>query len=97
MLQLILGGNMSSRLFQVIREQLGLAYAIYVLSQFFSDTGLLGISAGVSPQNLSAIMAAVCRELKQLKEERVSEAELTAAREYLRGSIMMAAEDWTIS
>jgi predicted Zn-dependent peptidase len=93
MLQLVLGGNMSSRLFQVIREQLGLAYAIQSYIQFFSDAGLVGISAGVSPQNLEAIMAAIRREIKQLKEERVSEAELTAAKENLRGSIMMSSED----
>ncbi len=93
MLQLVLGGNMSSRLFQVIREQLGLAYAIQSFLQFFSDAGVVGISAGVSPQNLSAIMAAIRRELKQLTEEKVSEAELTAAKENLRGSVMMSSED----
>ena len=93
MLQLILGGNMSSRLFQVIREQLGLAYAIHSFLQFFSDAGVVGISAGVSPQNLPAIMAAIRRELKLLTEEKVSEAELTAAKENLRGSVMMSSED----
>jgi predicted Zn-dependent peptidase len=93
MLQLVLGGNMSSRLFQVIREQLGLAYSIQSYAQFFSDAGLVGISAGVSPQNLSAIMAAIRRELKALQEERVSEAELTAAKENLRGSVILSSED----
>ena len=93
MLQLVLGGNMSSRLFQVIREQLGLAYAIQSYVQFFSDAGLVGISAGVSPQNLSAIMAAITRELKQLQAEKVSEAELTAAKENLRGSVILSSED----
>jgi predicted Zn-dependent peptidase len=93
MLQLVLGGNMSSRLFQVIREQLGLAYAIQSFLQFFSDAGVVGISAGVSPQNLSAIMAAIRRELKQLQEKKVSEAELTAAKENLRGSIILSSED----
>jgi predicted Zn-dependent peptidase len=93
MLHLVLGGNMSSRLFQVIREQLGLAYAIQSFLQFFSDAGVVGISAGVSPQNLSAIMAAIRRELKVLQTEKVSEVELTAAKENLRGSIMMSSED----
>ena len=93
MLQLILGGNMSSRLFQVIREQLGLAYAIQSYIQFFSDGGLVGISAGASPKNLAAVMAAIRRELKKLSEEQVSEAELSAAQEHLRGSIMLSAED----
>jgi predicted Zn-dependent peptidase len=93
MLQLILGGNMSSRLFQVIREQLGLAYAIQSYVQFFSDAGFLGIAAGVSPGNLEAIMAAIRGELKNLQAEAVSPAELTAAQEHLKGSIMLSAED----
>jgi predicted Zn-dependent peptidase len=93
MLQLILGGNMSSRLFQIIREQLGLAYAIHAYLQFFSDAGLVGIAAGVSPGNLAAVMAAIRQELKTLQHEKVSEAELTASKEYLRGSIMLSGED----
>ncbi len=93
MFQLLLGGNMSSRLFQVIREQLGLAYAVYAFLSFLSDTGLLGISAGVSPKNLEPLMAAVCGELKKLKIEPVPEAELQAAREYMRSSIYLGAED----
>jgi predicted Zn-dependent peptidase len=93
MLQSVLGGNMSSRLFQVIREQLGLAYAIHSFLQFFSDAGLVGISAGVSPKNLSAIMDAIRGELKKLQEEKISDAELTAAKENLRDSVMMSSED----
>jgi len=93
MLQLILGGNMSSRLFQVIREQLGLAYSIFSFLSFFGDTGLLGISAGVSPMKLEALLAAISPELKRLKDQAVPAAELQAAREYLRGSIYLSAED----
>lgn len=93
LLQLILGGNMSSRLFQVVREQLGLAYSIYSFLSFFSDSGLLGVSAGVSPKNLDAMLWAICRELAKLKTATVDEAELKAAQEYLKGSIYLAAED----
>ncbi len=93
MLHLILGGNMSSRLFQVIREELGLAYAIYSFLSFFSDTGVLGVSAGVSPKNLEVLLDALCRELKKLKDQAVPETELQAAREYMRGSIYLGAED----
>jgi predicted Zn-dependent peptidase len=92
-LQLILGGNMSSRLFQAVREQLGLAYAIQSFIQFFSNTGLLGISAGVSPANLAAVMAAIRRELQKLRKEKISKGELEAAKEHLRDSIMLSAED----
>jgi len=93
MLNILLGGNMSSRLFQVIREQLGLAYSIYSFISFFSDTGFLGISAGVSPQHLEALLAAVSQELKRIKDEAVSPAELQSAREYLQGSIYLSVED----
>ncbi len=93
MLQLILGGNMSSRLFQVIREQLGLAYSINSHIQFFSDGGLLGVSAGTSPGNLEPIMAAIRRELQKMQGEPVTEVELSAARENLKAAIMLSSED----
>ena len=93
LLQLILGGNMSSRLFQVVREQLGLAYAIYSYMSFFSDHGLLGICAGVSPKNLSPLLTAVNQELQRLKKQPVSAAELRAAQDYLKASIYLHAED----
>ncbi len=93
LLQLLLGGNMSSRLFQVVREELGLAYNIYSFMSFFSDTGLLGVAAGVSPKNLEKLLAVTCQELKKLKAEAVPEVELHAAKEYLRGSIYLHAED----
>ncbi len=92
-LNIILGGNMSSRLFQVIREQLGLAYSIYSFLGFFSDTGILEICAGVSPKNLPALLQTVNGELKKLKEEQVSLTELKDAQDYLKGSIYLHAED----
>lgn len=92
-LNIILGGNMSSRLFQEIREHLGLAYSIYSFLGFFSDTGILEICAGVSPKNLPPLLAAVSRELKKLKDEAVPAAEMQAAKEYLKGSLYLHAED----
>jgi predicted Zn-dependent peptidase len=92
-LQLILGGNMSSRLFQIVREQLGLAYSIYSHISFFSDTGLIGISAAVNPKNLDAILSATLGELEKMMAEPVTRGELQAAREYLRGSILLSADD----
>jgi predicted Zn-dependent peptidase len=92
-LNLILGGNMSSRLFQVVREQLGLAYSIYSSLSFFSDTGLLEIAAGINPRNLPVLIAALNRELAQLKEAPPTNSELDAAKEYLKGSISLNAED----
>jgi predicted Zn-dependent peptidase len=93
LLHVILGGNMSSRLFQVIREELGLAYSIYSYLSFFKDTGLLEICAGVSPKNLLALLEAVNGELRRLKSAPVIEAELAAAKEYLKSSVLLNAED----
>jgi len=93
LLQVILGGNMSSRLFQVIREELGLAYSIYAYLSFFRDTGLLEVCAGVSPHHLPLLLAALNRELAKLKQEPVSAQELAGAQEYLRSSILLNAED----
>jgi predicted Zn-dependent peptidase len=93
MLQLILGGNMSSRLFQEIREQRGLVYSISAYLTFLSDTGLLEVAAGVSPQNLKELLTALRHELKRFRQEPVKPEELQAAREYVRGSIYLAAED----
>jgi predicted Zn-dependent peptidase len=93
MLQLILGGNMSSRLFQVIREELGLAYSIYSYLSFFKDTGLLEVCAGVSPKNLAALLEAVNGELRRLKSAPIQETELAAAKEYVKSSIILNAED----
>ena len=93
LLHIILGGNMSSRLFQVVREELGLAYSIYSYLSFFKDTGLLEICAGVSPKNLHALLEAVNGELRRLKSAPVTEAELAAAKEYVKCSVILNAED----
>ncbi len=92
-LNLILGGNMSSRLFQEIRENLGLCYSIYSYLNCYSDTGLLGISAAVSPAHLSLLIEALEGELDKLQRWQVSAAELTAAQEYLHDSFLLGAED----
>jgi predicted Zn-dependent peptidase len=84
---------MSSRLFQVIREELGLAYSIYTYLSFFKDTGLLEICAGVSPKNLLPLLEAVNKELRRCKAAPVKEGELAAAKEYVKSSIILNAED----
>lgn len=93
LLHVILGGNMSSRLFQVIREELGLAYSIYSYLSFYQDTGLLEICAGVNPKNLLRLIAALNKELRRFKTEPVTAAELTAAKEYLKSSVILNADD----
>jgi predicted Zn-dependent peptidase len=93
LLNIILGGNMSSRLFQVIREELGLAYSIYSYLSFFKDSGLLEICAGVSPKSLPPLLEALNKELHRFKSAQVQEAELSAAKEYVRNSVLLNAED----
>jgi len=93
LLNLILGGNMSSRLFQEVRENLGLCYSIYSFLHCFSDTGLLGITAAVSPDRLEVLLATIHREMRRLQEELVSESELQAALDYSRASFFLSAED----
>ncbi len=93
LLHVILGGNMSSRLFQVVREELGLAYSIYSYLSFYQDTGLLEICAGVSPKNLPPLLAAVNNELRRFKTAPVTDRELCAAKEYLKSSVILNADD----
>jgi len=93
LLHVILGGNMSSRLFQVIREELGLAYSIYSYLSFFKDTGLLEIFAGVNPKNLPALLDAAKKELRRLQSTPVEDRELAAAKEFVKAGILLNAED----
>jgi len=93
LLNLILGGNMSSRLFQEVRENLGLCYSIYSFLNCYSDTGLLGISAAVSPNNLPRLLKTIHREMRRLQQELVSSQELQAALDYSRASFYLGAED----
>lgn len=93
LLNLVLGGNMSSRLFQEVRENLGLCYSIYSFLHCYSDTGLLGISAAVGADRLEQLLAIIHRELRRLQEDLVSSQELQAAVEYSRASFYLSAED----
>ncbi len=92
LLNTILGENMSSRLFQIIREDHGLAYSIYSTPSFFNDTGDLVISAGLDTDNLPKMLRLVRRELRRLVETAPSAAELRRARDYLLGQIDLGQE-----
>jgi predicted Zn-dependent peptidase len=93
LLNLILGGNMSSRLFQEVRENLGLCYSIYSFLHCFSDTGLLGLGAAVSPENLEILLDTIRKEISKIQHQEVSPAELQAAQDYCRASFYLGAED----
>ena len=86
-LNTILGENMSSRLFQVVREDRGLAYSIYSSPSFFSDTGDFVISAGLDTDKLPSTLKLIMAELKRIKEKPPGISELRRAIDYLVGQI----------
>ncbi|MBI9075157.1 MAG: insulinase family protein [Desulfatibacillum sp.] len=92
LMNIILGGNMSSRLFQEVREKRGLAYSVYSFAPSFSDTGAMGVYAGVDPANVELTLDLIYKELNRLKDEMVSEQELQGAKEYVLGSVVMSSE-----
>jgi predicted Zn-dependent peptidase len=92
LLNAILGENMSSRLFQVVREDRGLAYSIYSTPSFFSDTGDLVISAGLDTENVTKVLQLILRELRRMAETPPSAAELRRARDYVIGQIDLSLE-----
>ncbi len=89
----LLGEGMSSRLFVEIREKRGLAYSIHSFLEFYNDTGAMGISAGVAPSRLEETLRAISQELARLKAEEVPEKELTKAKEFIKGRILLQMED----
>lgn len=91
----ILGENMSSRLFQVVREQYGLAYAIQCGGHLFHDTGGFVITGGLDRDRLERAMALVARELRRIKEQPVGRRELERARDYSIGQIQLGLESTT--
>jgi predicted Zn-dependent peptidase len=92
LLNTILGENMSSRLFQILREDRGLAYSIYSTPSFFSDTGDLVIAAGLDTDNLQKAIRLVLRELRRLVETPATRGELWRARDYVFGQIDLGQE-----
>jgi predicted Zn-dependent peptidase len=92
-LNVILGGSMSSRLFQTVREKKGLAYSIYSFLSGYVDAGLLGVYAGVDPRQVTRTLRLIMQEIRRLKREPVDAAELESAKKHLRGGILLAAEN----
>jgi len=92
LLNTILGENTSSRLFQEIRENRGLAYSIYSSLSFFDDTGDLVISAGLDTDNLPQTLKLILRELRRLSNVLPTAAELRCARDYVIGQMDLSLE-----
>ena len=88
----ILGGNMSSRLFQEIREQRGLAYSVYSFMASHVDTGMFGVYAGVNPADVNQTIELLVQAMQELAQHPVSAAELNDAKEYTKGNLCLATE-----
>jgi predicted Zn-dependent peptidase len=89
----VLGGGMSSRLFQEVREERGLAYSVYSFRVAFEDTGVLAISAGTMPERVDELLGVIDAQLERLVADgSVSERELDAAKGHLKGSLALSLE-----
>jgi predicted Zn-dependent peptidase len=93
LLNTILGGNMSSRLFQEIREKRGLAYSVYSFITSHVDTGMFGVYAAVDPKRAIETTELLLREIARLKNECVDSSELQGAIEYTKGGLLLASEN----
>jgi predicted Zn-dependent peptidase len=92
LLNTILGGNMSSRLFQEIREKRGLAYSVYSFIAAHVDTGMFGIYFAVDPKRALETTELVLNEIHKLSQASVAAGELQGAIEYTKGSLLLASE-----
>jgi predicted Zn-dependent peptidase len=91
-LSTILGGGMSSRLFQNIREKHGLAYSIFSELNLYRDTGCLAVYGGTSVDNIRKVIAMTVAEFRNLALERLPEEELLRAKDHLKGSLALSLE-----
>jgi len=88
----ILGGSMSSRLFQNIRERQGLAYAVFSELNPYSDAGMLSVYAGTSRSTTERVLRSIAGEFARLKKELVGAEELRRAKDQLKGSLVLSLE-----
>ena len=88
----VLGGTSSSRLFQEVRERRGLAYSVFSYSNLYAHTGEVGLYVGTRPENLAEAVSVVASELERCVEDPASQEELTRSRENLKGRVVLALE-----
>jgi predicted Zn-dependent peptidase len=92
LLNAILGGSMSSRLFQEIREKRGLAYAIHSFVSPYMDAGILGIYAGTSEERVPVVINLILEELKRLRHELLTDKEMAQVKELIKGNFLLSME-----
>jgi predicted Zn-dependent peptidase len=86
------GSSMSSRLFQKIREEMGMAYAVYSYPAFYSTTGMFGIYAGTTQKNTQIVLELIVQEMQRLKKDNITREEFIQGREQLKGNYILALE-----
>ena len=92
LLDTILGGGMSSRLFQEIREKRGLVYSVYSFQAAYRAAGLFGVYAGTSPENVQACIDVILEQFGEIRNVAVDEAELHLAKEHIKGNLTLSLE-----
>jgi predicted Zn-dependent peptidase len=92
-LNTVLGGGMSSRLFQEIREKRGLAYSVYSFSSGYSDSGYFGLYAGCMPSKIDEVVTVLVAELEKLASDGVPDDEMARAHGQLAGGLVLGLED----
>lgn len=92
-LNTILGGGLSSRLFQSIREERGLAYAVYSYLSSYQDAGLFTIYAGTRPGNAINVLTLAQLQMKEISEQGITPTELARAKEYIVGNLLLGLEN----
>jgi len=92
LVSMLLGGGMSSRLFQRVREELGLAYSVYTYQSFHADAGVHGVYVGTAPATATAAEEAIRAELRLLSEQGIPDDELAAGKSQLKGQITLSLE-----
>jgi predicted Zn-dependent peptidase len=93
LLGIILGGNMSSRMFLSVREEKGLCYYIRTASDNFTDAGILSTGAGVKIDSIDEAVKAILKEYEKIRTEKVNEEELKRAKNFIKGRIVLRLED----
>jgi len=93
LLHIVLGANMSSRLFNEVREKKGLAYEIGTVVKYFQDTGAFIVHAGVNNRKVRDAVKVILKELKRIKDKPVTVSEFRRAKEFYLGQLMLALED----
>jgi predicted Zn-dependent peptidase len=92
LLSVVLGGNMSSRLFTEIREKLGLAYYVYSWGDQYNDCGYLGMAAGIPHNKIEKVINKITEIIKEIKEKSVSQKDLDLAKGFIRGQMALKFE-----